>query len=83
MRLSEIDQLKQKLQKMDHNKVSHLPIFEGDDDLKHHWFIFENIWDIVDITEKNKQIAQFVRSLRKRALTCYMNYIENQMMSMN
>ena len=36
------------------------------------------MWDTTDITDEDKQIAQFVGALRKRALTWYMNFIESQ-----
>ena len=36
------------------------------------------MWDAVDITDENRQIAQFAGALRKRALTWYMNFTESQ-----
>ena len=36
------------------------------------------MWDASDITDEDKQIAQFVGTLRKRVLTWYMNFMENQ-----
>ena len=36
------------------------------------------MWDVVDVTDDDKKIAQFVGALRKRALTWYMNFTENQ-----
>ena len=36
------------------------------------------MWDAVDVTDENKQIAQFAGALRKRALTWYMNFMESQ-----
>ena len=36
------------------------------------------MWDIADVTEDDKKIAQFVGALRKRALTWYMNFTENK-----
>ena len=39
------------------------------------------MWDIADVTNEDKQIAQFALTLRKRALTWYMNFTENQNIS--
>ena len=36
------------------------------------------MWDATDITDEDKQIAQFVGASRKRALTWYMNFTESQ-----
>ena len=36
------------------------------------------MWDASDVTDDDKKIAQFVGALRKRALTQYMNFIQNQ-----
>ena len=36
------------------------------------------MWDAADVTDDNKKIAQFPGALRKRALTWYMNFTENQ-----
>jgi hypothetical protein len=36
------------------------------------------MWDAADVTDKDKKIAQFASALRKRALTWYMNFKENQ-----
>ena len=36
------------------------------------------MWDTTDVTDEDKQIAQFVGALRKRALTWYMNFTESQ-----
>ena len=55
-----------------------MPTFDEDDIPKLHWFIYETIWESTDITNKNKQIAQFIGSLRKIYLTWYMNFNENQ-----
>lgn len=68
---------------MSHTYKPHIPTFEGDDDPRHHWFIYETIWEATNITNEKKQITQFVRYLRKRALTWYMNFNENQSKSKN
>ena len=36
------------------------------------------MWDATDIIDEDKQIAQFVGTLRKRVLTWYMNFTESQ-----
>ena len=36
------------------------------------------MWDAADVTNDDKKIAQFAGALRKRALTWYMNFTENQ-----
>ena len=36
------------------------------------------MWDVADITDDDKKIAQFVGALRKRALTWYMNFTKTQ-----
>ena len=39
------------------------------------------MWDAADVTDENRQIAQFAGALRKRALTWYMNFTESQNIS--
>ena len=36
------------------------------------------MWDATDVTDENRQIAQFAGALRKRALTWYMNFKKSQ-----
>ena len=36
------------------------------------------MWDETDVTDDDNKIAQFAGALRKRALTWYMNFTENQ-----
>ena len=38
----------------------HIPIYEGEEDPKRHWFIYEAIWDVVDVTNEAKQITHFI-----------------------
>lgn len=40
--------------------TTHIPIYEGDEDLRKRWFICERIWDGIDIIDDAKQVAQFV-----------------------
>ena len=37
--------------------MPHIPIYEGDEDPKCHWFICETIWDTTDMIDEAKQIA--------------------------
>ena len=48
---------------MPHNNVENLPLCEGYENTKRHWFIHEMIWDSIDITNETKQMAQFARVL--------------------
>jgi hypothetical protein len=57
---------------------NHIPTYEGDEDPKRHWFVCEKFWDVADITDEDKKMAQFGVSLRHRALTWFMNFTENQ-----
>lgn len=68
---------------MDHTCIPNICTFEDDDDPRHHWFICETICEDTNITNKNKQIAQFMTLLRKRDLTWYMNFDKNQSKSKN
>ena len=36
------------------------------------------MWDAADVTDDDKKIAQFAGALRKRALTWYIHFVENQ-----
>ena len=36
------------------------------------------MWDAANVTDEDKQIAQFAGALRKRALTWYMHFTESQ-----
>jgi hypothetical protein len=52
-------------------------VYEGDEDPRRHWFNCEKICDVVDVTDEMKHMAQFVKALRKRALTWFMNFTNN------
>jgi len=41
----------------------HIPIYEGDEDPKRYWFIFEIFWDEIDIIDEDKQMTQFGAAL--------------------
>ena len=62
---------------MSNHHLVHIPTYEGEEDPRWHWFIYERMWDAADVIDDDKKIAQFVSALRKRALTSYMSFIEN------
>ena len=72
------DQHNTKIKKMLHHHSIHIPIYEGEEDPIWHWFICERMWDAADVTDDDKKITQFAGVLRKRALTWYINFAENQ-----
>jgi endo-beta-N-acetylglucosaminidase D len=53
---------------------NHIPTYEGDEDPKIRWFVYEKLWDVADVKDEDKQMAQFSVALRHRALTWFMNY---------
>ena len=57
---------------------AHIPLYEGDEEPRRHWFICELTWEANQVTDKDRQMAQFTGSLRKRALTWYMTFLERQ-----
>ena len=63
---------------MSHHHFVHIPIYEGEEDPRQHWFVYEQMWDAADVMDENKQITQFAGTLRKRVLTWYMNFTESQ-----
>ena len=63
---------------MAYNQQTMLPIFEGDEDPRRHWFICETIWSANDVDNEDKQMHQFAARLRKRALTWYMNFTSTE-----
>ena len=63
--------------KMDNHHWIHIEIYRGHDDPKRHCFIYERMWEVTDMTNNDKKIAQFVGALKKKALTWYMNFIQN------
>jgi len=69
--------VKSKLKTMAYPAQSMIPIFEGYEDPRHHWFICETIWAANDVDNEDKQIHQIAAGLRKRALTWFMNYTNN------
>lgn len=66
---------------MSHHHSVHIPIYEGKEDPRQHWFICDRMWDTVVVTEDDKEITQFAGALRKRALTWYMNFMDYQTIS--
>jgi len=57
---------------------NHIPLYEGDEDPKRHWFMCDKLWDVADITDEDKHMAQFGDTLQHRSLTWFMNYTKNQ-----
>ena len=55
-----------------------IPLYEGDEDPRRHWFVCESTWEANQVTDEDKQMAQFVGALRKRELTWYMKFSERQ-----
>ena len=60
------------------HESAHIPLDEGDEDPRRHWFVYELTWEANQVTKKDKQMAQFNGALRKRALTWYMTFSETQ-----
>jgi len=71
----------------DHRQVSkknmvilnsgNLPLYEGGEDPKRHWFISTNMLHVMGVTDEVKQMMQLASALRTWALTCFMRFIEN------
>ena len=57
---------------------AHIPLYEGDEDPRRHWFICESTWEANQVTDEDRQMAQFIGALRKMALTWYMTFLERQ-----
>ena len=57
---------------------AHIPLYEGDEDPRRHWFIYELTWEANQVTDEDRQMAQFAGALRKRALTWHMTFSEIQ-----
>jgi hypothetical protein len=55
-----------------------LPIFKGDgsEDLDRHWFMWEAVWNIKNITNEAVKRNQFSTTLRDRALRWYMKLVQ-------
>ena len=58
------------------NDAAQIPLYEGDEDPRWHWFVYESTWEANAVTSEDRQMAQFVGALQKRALTWYMTYTE-------
>jgi hypothetical protein len=39
--------------------LNHIPVYEGEEDPKCHWFVCEKFWEEADITDKDKHMEQF------------------------
>ena len=44
-----------------------IPLYEGDEDPRRHWFICESIWEANKVTEEERQMAQFAGALMKKS----------------
>jgi hypothetical protein len=55
-----------------------LPTFRGDgsEDPDQHWFLCEAVWSIKNITDDALKRAQFSTTLRDRALSWYMKFVQ-------
>jgi hypothetical protein len=55
-----------------------LPTFRGDgsEDPDQHWFLFEVVWSIKQITDEAVKRAQFSTTLRDCALSWYMKFVQ-------
>ena len=56
--------------------TAHIPLYEGDEDPKRHWFLCEQIWEETVVSNEECQMEQFVSALRKQALTWYMIVVD-------
>jgi hypothetical protein len=55
-----------------------LPIFSGDgsEDSDQHCFLCEFVWNIKNVTDEDSKRAQFITTLRDRALSWYMKLVQ-------
>ena len=55
-----------------------LPIFRGDgsEDLDQYWFLCEAVWNIKNVTNEAVKRTQFSTTLRDRALSSYMKFVQ-------
>ena len=65
---------------MGHGLV-HIHLYEGDEDPRQHWFVYESTWEENVVTNEDRQMAQFVGALQKQALTWYMTCTEKMSIS--
>ena len=50
------------------HSATHIPLYEGYEDPKKHWFICESTWEANAITSEDKQMEKFTGALWKREL---------------
>ena len=53
---------------------AHIPLYEGDEDPRRHWLVCESTWEANQVTDEDRQMAQFTGALRKMELTWYMTF---------
>jgi hypothetical protein len=42
--------------------LNNIPLYEGDEDPRRHWFVCEKLWDATDITDEDKKWHNLVHS---------------------
>ena len=60
------------------HRSAHIPLYEGDEDPRRHWFVCESTWEANQVIDEDRQMVQFAEALRKRALTWYMTFSERK-----
>lgn len=43
--------------------LNNIPLYEGDEDSRIYWFVCEKFWDAADVSDEDKQMAQFGAAL--------------------
>lgn len=43
--------------------LNNIPLYEGDEDSRRYWFVCEKFWDATDVSDEDKQMAQFGAAL--------------------
>ena len=57
-------------------RSAHIPLYEGDEDPRRHWFVYESTWEANQVTDEDRQMVQFAGALRKRELKWFMTFSE-------
>ena len=53
------------------------PIYDGDGYPQNNWLVCEVFWEANIFLDKNRKLTMFIGGLRDRALSWYINFIEN------
>ena len=56
------------------HRLEHIPLYEGDEDSRRHWFVCDLTWEANQVTNEDRHMAQFIGALRRRKLTWYMTF---------